>query len=99
MWEKKDDNNSGGIHDRDDTYTWADAVSVFVDRLNNRCAGDEQIDCTAHGDSDCVGVGGPCGFAGYRDWRLPEVNRCRSERVAGAVSLSEFETCTGVRGY
>jgi hypothetical protein len=33
MWEKKDDNNAGGIHDWNNTYTWANAF-VFVAALN-----------------------------------------------------------------
>ena len=23
IWEKKDDNNSGGLHDKDNTYRWS----------------------------------------------------------------------------
>jgi hypothetical protein len=45
----------------------------WVARLNNRCA-DQTTDCTAAGDSACTGVGnGECGFAGYRDWRIPNM--------------------------
>ena len=78
MWEKKDDNNVGGIHDWDNAYPWSDAFSVFIDRLNNRCKNNEAVDCTVNGDADCVAVGGPCGFAGYRDWRLANAKELQS---------------------
>lgn len=52
-WEKKD--NSGGIHDKDTTYTWSTGglvmdgslATVFLDTLNSN------------------------GFAGHHDWRIP----------------------------
>jgi hypothetical protein len=78
-WEKKDD--AGGLHDKDHTYTWSDtspdpdgtAFTVFLHMMNNSCDGDEATPCT--GDADCTGIGnGLCGHAGYRDWRLPEVD-------------------------
>jgi len=57
MWEKKDD--SGGIHDKDNAYTWSSEesvamdgtiVTVFLSSLNTP----------------------PC-FAGHCDWRIPNV--------------------------
>jgi hypothetical protein len=86
MWEQKDDNNTGGVHDVDNRYTWTDpgdgdgtnpdgtAFTFFLDTLNNKCDGDESAPCTE--DADCTGIGnGLCGHAGYRDWRLPEINK------------------------
>lgn len=35
MWEKLDDNNTGGIHDWDDTYTWGFAFVTKIDTLNS----------------------------------------------------------------
>lgn len=63
MWEKLDDSNLGGlagIHDWDNTYTWADSF-VKVSDLNANT------------------------FAGYTDWRMPN--------VAELVSL--FDRSTG----
>jgi hypothetical protein len=34
VWEKLDDNNVGGIHDKDDFYLWADAFAVKIAALN-----------------------------------------------------------------
>jgi hypothetical protein len=34
VWEKLDDNNASGIHDKDDFYTWSDAFAVKIAALN-----------------------------------------------------------------
>jgi hypothetical protein len=34
IWEKLDDNNASGIHDKDDFYLWADAFAVKIAALN-----------------------------------------------------------------
>ena len=34
VWEKLDDENLGGIHDKDDFYLWQDALSVKIAALN-----------------------------------------------------------------
>ncbi|MBM4246791.1 MAG: DUF1566 domain-containing protein [Deltaproteobacteria bacterium] len=34
MWEKLDDNDVGGIHDKDNFYTWDDAYAVKIATLN-----------------------------------------------------------------
>jgi len=34
MWEKLDDNDLGGIHDKDDFYLWLDAFAVKIATLN-----------------------------------------------------------------
>jgi len=96
MWEKKDDNNAGGVHDKDTSYTWANALGTFIPQLNNRCKNDETVDCTTNGDTDCTtGTGDACGFAGHRDWRLANVKELQSivnyQNFNPAVS-SEFNT-------
>lgn len=70
MWEKKDD--EGGMHDKDVTMTWPAALVDHIDRMNNRCDGDESTACDSN--AACSGIGnGLCGHAGHRDWRLPQV--------------------------
>ena len=97
VWEKKSDD--GGIHDVGNTYTWNDAFDVHVATLNNICANDETVDCSVGGDADCAGVGGECGFAGKRDWRLPNVKELQSivnyENVNPAVSAAFNTDCPG----
>jgi hypothetical protein len=55
MWEKKDD--SGGIHDKDNTYTWESI----------RC--EQHQDGTIYDFVAALNEG--AGFAGHTDWRIP----------------------------
>ena len=55
---------------------------------------DETVDCTTNGDADCSGSpGGPCGFAGYRDWEIPNVKLLQS-----IVDYSVFSASSSVPG-
>ena len=89
MWEKKDD--SGGIHDQDNVYTWSTGSNnmdgtlktVFLDTLN-----------------DVAGGGTNC-FAGRCDWRIPSLKELQSivdsERFDPAIdpAFHQPATCTG----
>ncbi len=82
-------------HCVNNTYRWSDAGSAangklftdFLVKLNDRCDGDETKPCTT--DADC-GVDGPCGFAGFRDWCIPNVKKLQS--------IVDYSTCNGCNG-
>lgn len=87
MWERK--TTDGSVHDVSRLYSWTTlededptnpdgtVFTVFLQTLNHTCRDDENVACV--GNADCAvangGPGGPCGFAGYSNWRLPEVDR------------------------
>ena len=60
MWEKLSDD--GTLHDRNNQYSWSNAVAVKVAALNSTA------------------------FAGYSDWRFPNLNELQSLASYGAVS-------------
>ena len=64
MWEKLSDD--GSIHDKDTTYTWANAFNVKIAGLN------------------------AASFAGYNDWRLPNVKELQSIINFGVVNPSTY---------
>lgn len=71
-------------HDADNRYDWTAtgtaydgaAVTIFLVQLNHRCNADVTVPCAD--DAACAGVGGACGFAGHRDWRLANVRELQS---------------------
>jgi hypothetical protein len=84
-------------HNADNAYTWSAtlpnydgaAVTIFLNQLNNRCNKDTTVPCTV--DADCSVPTGACGFAGHRDWRLP--NR---KELEGILDLSTFSPALNV---
>lgn len=94
-------------HDGDNHYTWGDGedfdgtiVTVFLEQLNNHCDRDATIPCET--DADCGAAGGRCGFAGHRDWRVPNVKELQSivdysrlgPSVSGAFNRNCSNECT-----
>src|SRR5689334_3780512 len=103
QWEKK--SAGGGIHGVNNTYTWTSAsdgnnsnpdgtaFTVFLVGLNSSCRDNENVVCVL--DDDCSathgGPGGPCGFAGFRDWRLPTTG-CDAQFGSSMPGHPELET-------
>ena len=94
-WEKKSDD--GSIHDKDNIYKWDDGFAVHVARLNSICAKNESVTCATNIDCVAAGVGGKCGFAGKRDWRVPNFKELQSiinyENSDPAVSAAFNSRC------
>jgi hypothetical protein len=84
IWEKKN-TTAGSVHNVINAYMWDGTLFTdFLFKLNNRCALDETTACTRN--ADCAAVGGQCGFAGHRDWRIPNVRELQSIVDYGAFN-------------
>jgi uncharacterized protein DUF1566 len=104
QWEKKTGTlgtpNPYEPHDVNTTYSWSASgtdpdgtlFTDFLNTLNNTCNLDLATACTTN--KQCANSGkGKCGFAGHRDWRIPNVKELQS-----IVDYSKFNPSTSVPG-
>ena len=77
MWEKKSDD--GGIHDKDNTYTWWSGVQTIVPYAMNGTM--------VNGFLSTLNTA-PC-FAGHCDWRIPN-----NTELLSLVNYQQFDPAT-----
>jgi len=85
MWEKKDDSGSG-LQDKDQTYTWSASGNLMNGTITT---------------TFLAGMNGGGGFAGYTDWRIPNLVELESIRDLEVFNPStdpafhDSANCTG----
>ena len=80
-WEKKDDN--GGIHDKDNRYTWSTGIGNFAVNPDGTAftvflAGLNAGACSSTSDGTTESNQTDCSFAGHGDWRLPKFSELKT---------------------
>jgi methionine-rich copper-binding protein CopC len=95
IWELK--TNDGGLHDRDNTYTWFNSALVNVDPTAEPWAGYAGVvadPLLPENTEEYVAAVNAAALCGFSDWRLPTIDELYGIMDLSATSSPAIDTAT-----